>query len=489
LDAAEQIYEQDWKLAERLIEEALKCDPANQNARELTNTLRERKRRDVVSLCLTHAREREADGGIEDAVRVVEAGLAEYPDEIRLQQLRERYFRLRPDLTPKSPVPEAEPSDSPGVQGPSLSAATGAPSWALPVKSKAEDGPGQQEPPKPVEKPPVSKSAVSKTASIGKWKEVLRGRTKKLALGGAAVIVIGSLIWVGGRRSPQHPQRPVPPPPLATIAVQGVESAVYQIFDRSDTDVTSQSLKGLRAGNYKLLASRPGFQAEEPFSIDPAKEHSKVLTPNWKALPAELTYKMTRAFGALKVDDGEQTLDGNSEFRNQWRTGSHSIFWQTPEGDSLRVQFEVNDDVVEMQTPEFRGRSFVGIVAVLSKGEVNYQAINSGGLLKTVDGQSEALPATKRFSIENGKVVTLQARSGRFPLGDFATGQRGQPLIYVYLAPHRPAASPKSPEPKLDPVIEASPPQPPPAPPKDDGRKKKTDDYLKSLGIPNTPNQ
>jgi hypothetical protein len=106
-------------------------------------------------------------------------------------------------------------------------------------------------------------------------------------------------------------------------------------------------------------------------------------------------------------------------------------------GDSLEVQFDVNEDAVEMKSPAFRGR-FAGIVAALTKGKVTYQAINTGGLLKIVDGQSEALGATGEFSIEDGKVVSLRAKSGRSSLGDFPTGQPGQPLIYVYVAPPPP---------------------------------------------------
>ena len=268
-------------------------------------------------------------------------------------------------------------------------------------------------------------------------------------MGGAAVVGILLLFWgIHYYKVYKIKHQRVPAPTLATVVVKNAAPGEYHIFDtlKNDGDVTDQASTGLPAGNYKLVASKLGFEGvQKPFTIDPSKETTTQLEIAWQRLPVALTIKMTKAEGALKVDNAEQILDSGLEYKASWQSGSHTISWQGPLGDSLQVQFDVNDDGVEMKSSTFQGR-FVGIIAALSKGKVTCQAIHTGGLLKIVDGQSERLGAADTFSIEDGKVVSFKAHPGGFPLGDLPSGQPGQPLIYVYLVPPQP---PKGPPPLL----------------------------------------
>jgi hypothetical protein len=271
------------------------------------------------------------------------------------------------------------------------------------------------------------------------------------------------------------------------VVVRKAAPGEYQVVDSKGADVTNQLSRGLPLGNYMVVASRLGFETtRQPFTIDASKGTVAPVDVIWKRLPVALTIKMTKAEGTLKVDDTEQPLDGGLEYKATWQSGSHTIVWQGPQGESLEVPFVVNDDGVEMKSPIPQGR-FAGIVATFNKGRVTYQTANTGGLVKIVEGQSQLLGAAGEFSIDDGKAVTLQAKSGRSSLGDFPTGQPGQPLIYVYLAPQHLAPTHKA----IDKPIEVAsePPQtpPPPPPPKEDGNKKKTEDYLKSLGVEVTP--
>jgi hypothetical protein len=103
------------------------------------------------------------------------------------------------------------------------------------------------------------------------------------------------------------------------------------------------------------------------------------------------------------------------------------------------VQFEVNDTMVAIkEDPLFRGSVF-GIVSIFSQSDATYQAVNvPGGLVKVVDGQTEAVPSKGTISVPSSQSVGFRVKYGGYPLGEVQAAPTGAPIIYFSLAMPQP---------------------------------------------------
>ena len=80
--------EEDWRAADTLAQQALELDSSNAQAKSLRALALDRKREEFVDSCVAQARRYQSDGQFEAALQQVENGLAEFPRESRLTQLR-----------------------------------------------------------------------------------------------------------------------------------------------------------------------------------------------------------------------------------------------------------------------------------------------------------------------------------------------------------------------------------------------------------------
>jgi len=83
------LLEKDWRAAEILIDEALTMDAGHTLAKSVRTLLGDRKERELVDQTIASARQKQAAGNLEGAMAEVGRGLAAYPDEPRLSQLRQ----------------------------------------------------------------------------------------------------------------------------------------------------------------------------------------------------------------------------------------------------------------------------------------------------------------------------------------------------------------------------------------------------------------
>jgi serine/threonine protein kinase len=88
LEEVRLVLENDWRLAETLIQEALELDPGHAFAKSLRTLALDRKRSHFVDDCVSKARQAQAAGDREGALTQVEQGLSLYPLESRLTQLQ-----------------------------------------------------------------------------------------------------------------------------------------------------------------------------------------------------------------------------------------------------------------------------------------------------------------------------------------------------------------------------------------------------------------
>jgi tetratricopeptide (TPR) repeat protein len=112
------LTEQDWRSALPFIEEALEIDPADPEAASVARLVEDVRQREQIDRYLMEARELQTSRKLQEALENVEQALREYPNEIRLSQLRNT---LRASLArrhsdqqedPQFPVPKPEESQS-----------------------------------------------------------------------------------------------------------------------------------------------------------------------------------------------------------------------------------------------------------------------------------------------------------------------------------------------------------------------------------------
>jgi len=97
LHGARSLFDTDWKRAEKLIEQALSIDPDSSPARSLRSLVQDRKRAEFIDQCVARARQCQASGDLDQALAAVHQGLAAYPSESRLQQLKGSLERSQTD--------------------------------------------------------------------------------------------------------------------------------------------------------------------------------------------------------------------------------------------------------------------------------------------------------------------------------------------------------------------------------------------------------
>jgi serine/threonine-protein kinase len=98
LQESRSVFENDWRLAETLIQEALDLDPGQSLAKSLRTLVLDRKRNSFVDDCISKARQAQAAGDRENAVSQVEQGLSLYPLEPRLTQLQSTLHKESQEL-------------------------------------------------------------------------------------------------------------------------------------------------------------------------------------------------------------------------------------------------------------------------------------------------------------------------------------------------------------------------------------------------------
>ena len=89
IERAQQFVENDWQAAEDLIQQAFELNPGHPLARNLQTVVLDRKRDHLVNECFSQARKLRATAEFTGALAAIQQGLATYPNDKRLLQMRE----------------------------------------------------------------------------------------------------------------------------------------------------------------------------------------------------------------------------------------------------------------------------------------------------------------------------------------------------------------------------------------------------------------
>lgn len=477
LREASRSVDTDWRAAEPFVQEALDLNPNNPLAKSIGTLISDKRQSEEVSTALSKARELRDQGDIKGAFAEVDAARDKYPrdprliqyraslreglsekdrEELRLRDLQElnrlvkesketkdvqalesifqkshafsKYGSDADFREPLSTIEERLRTEQNARKSHAAAAGAGGSSPVEAVSAPREPGP---------EHPP------SKPKTLARWKTLLHDvKPTAIWTGVGFGLVIVTLAVVMWPPSPK-PRTDVPPLKFVTVSVQGATPDEYRIKDSGGTEVTSSSLP---AGSYTLVASRPGFQEfRQTFTVDPTKGAKTVVLVQWHIPPTELTLRLRRSVGKIKLDGADQTIPDDGEFKQPWTNGPHSILWESSAGDSVDVRFTVSNAGPTIQNPVAFHGQVVGIIAILYKGQLNYQSINcSGGITAIVDGQSTSNPSAGSFPVAAAQDVTFKVRPSGFPLGDYKADPLAPPEIYVYLAPQAHSTRAKS---------------------------------------------
>ena len=119
---ARELMAKDWHLSESLVKEAGEIDSGDPVVRALTSLIDDHRRQDAVNGILLDARNLQASGELQGALKRVEAGLESYPNEIRLSQLHNTLRAAtvdsrRSETGPQAPlqtqtIPASAPSET-----------------------------------------------------------------------------------------------------------------------------------------------------------------------------------------------------------------------------------------------------------------------------------------------------------------------------------------------------------------------------------------
>jgi eukaryotic-like serine/threonine-protein kinase len=88
VEHARVLAQREWRTALPFVEEALALNPADAGARSISLLIEEARRREQVERCLMEGRELQTRGNLKGALEKVGQGLSEFPNDMRLSQLR-----------------------------------------------------------------------------------------------------------------------------------------------------------------------------------------------------------------------------------------------------------------------------------------------------------------------------------------------------------------------------------------------------------------
>jgi serine/threonine-protein kinase len=366
----------DWHAAEPLIQEAVALNAADPVVRSLSSLLESNKRQEAINTILVEARGLQAADDIAGALKKVEDGLAEYPNEVRLSQLHNtlRAAAARPEpgaATIVAPLQGRKQEEA--AQPFSATSYQAAPVVPVvePVIEKAvpPSVPPAVPPVKPVSPPP---------ATDGPKKPIWL-----LAAVAAAVVLIGgSLLYTflfknkGGDKNTDGGAVPV----VAGVKVTLTANQPGATFKVDGTPVAASTT--LKPGEHTGEADLDGYSPDiHPFTVkNSATTVAFSLTP---ALP-QLLFSSGLESGRLILDDAAPVdLQEGSFSKTDIPLGSHKVRVVDARGEVLSFSFDAEPkQMIKLTSPLTvrAGGSGVAVSSLAGAAQIYGTAGLKGGL-------------------------------------------------------------------------------------------------------------
>ena len=291
LDQARRLVDSNWRAAEPLLEQALEIDPGNSVAVGLRTLLEDNKRNERVDHWISQARQAQATGDLSAALERVEQGLAEFPKEFRLTQLRmtlSKSLDQVPRLSTKVEDSETlvasrypESGLQPAPTSPVVVSASELPT--ISNQSARETAPLTVPEPAGVDDSEFREHG-SATPSSGLAEglpiKVRRTLNRWIWLGVASLLVVllGG-VWVHQRRPPSTTSQPALPNPAPPHPIRlGILTTPpgARIFINDQVRGTADLVLELLPGSYQIRAELEGYV---PTTIPLELKPDSVLSP------------------------------------------------------------------------------------------------------------------------------------------------------------------------------------------------------------------
>ncbi len=349
----------DWKSAEPLVIEATELDSSDPVVRGLSTLIDDYKKQEAVNRIVVEARNLQAGGDMQGALRRVESGLNTYPNELRLSQLyntlrsatsesrRKETLAptgpkavLQPPPAPKLPAsPPAAPNPGPprastapppaenakDLELPPTVKTTILPSVVLPAASVEPRPPGPLKPGKgiparPEAPPPVivpgprPPSPASPNRSRLIW-----------GAGAAAIVVIAAALFFRSNQPPVVTE--TKPALLSSVPLKfssNVAGAHYVLDGQPVTDLDKATVA---PGSHKAEATLEGYTSDfKDFSVGKNRPETVVLAFNLQPLLPELRVSSDLKSGKYILDKGTPAdLQDGSLVRESIAAGPHTL--------------------------------------------------------------------------------------------------------------------------------------------------------------------
>ncbi len=433
VEQARSVLGQDWRAAEPLIEQALSIDGGHPLAKSLQGLVLDYKRQDIMNDCVSQAREMQANGDLSGALAKVEEGLASYPNEVRLVQLRSTLRNLGA-VSASTPTPTpaglrnaptlthgAESTPRVGPERPPVSDFT-----LTQDRSVATRAPQPAPVAQPASQPARAPNAllagagklVARAASgfrrvpkvLQDWAEP-KGRFSKLQWG---LIAAAPVLLVLAFLMRPHP-KPPPPPPVTEYSVT-LGSNVLTAKYRVDGNPVASLPSHLSPGPHTLEAFLPGYKpATQSFTLEPGVAKPFVVSLTLEPELVRLRLSSDLKSGNVKLDEKEavELQDGNFVSDGISLSGEHTFVLSQAGKESLSFSFRAEPGgVVTLSGPVKAKDVNAVVIASLASSAHVYASDSSvkGGLKDTTPQSIPAeglelggITANSELTLDDGK--------------------------------------------------------------------------------------
>ena len=344
LKNARTFFEKDWKEADPFVKEASELEPANPLAKSLRKLIQEKKQSGEVDQFLSKTRELQGEGKLPEAVAELDKGLAVYPKDSRLIQLRgslvqgmspaDRSELRTRDLGELKKLEKEAQTQTDQRQLGTIFEKTRIygkyqddPEFRSPLTAieekcqKSTTGAGIHVPQPVIPAAPRLQPASQKAGTTLNW--------RYWAIGGlAGVVTIIPLIYLWLKE-------PSPTPTPAKVAQVSVtikeQGDSLRVEDTQGQDVSAILLDpGLDPGSYKIKATRKGFVAlESSFTIKPGEQNKEVLL-KWDNLPTLLVFRRFPLNSEIEINQEPLKHDASGTLERSLRSGAYTISSKVP---------------------------------------------------------------------------------------------------------------------------------------------------------------
>ncbi len=359
LKRARALLDTDWDQAEPYLKEASDLEPKNALAKSLRTLVEDKKQGAAVATSLLRAREFQGEGRLNDAIAELDKGLAAFPKDSRLLQLRtsllqslstddrhalrgrdlQELKQLEVESKKHSDIRQLETifertriyakyQDDPEFRSP-LSAIEqrfqSHQTQKQPVDAKLADAP--RRPAVAAAKLPTAKNS-SPTRNWKLW-----------GIGAAAALVTLLPVAYLIQRTDPAPIAVKMNPVVVTISQPGDS---IRVEDSKGSDVSAiLQTPGLNPGTYKIKATRKGYRPAELTLNVTADEPAKTVTIPWDRLPTKLFIRHATANSPIEVGNATFQTSPTGDLEQDLQIGVNLVSWKSPTNPAVIFAAEV----------------------------------------------------------------------------------------------------------------------------------------------------